>query len=620
MEQPEWRNLKLLLERPYKNDNGDSIPVLFDLTPEGQQVNEPGKSDNALGEQLRRIFIERGANFFDGKALDDVNGAPKEEHHEDGGAEASAREPTATMSTQELFKMRMEIRPQLFTALGEMTQAKELLSSLLSPLSSTENMEHTDSTLRSTQVTKPISIVSVQAFNAQLTIGGKDEGLRRAAGIFKLAAGSMERGRIRGEQYWADALKIRKGNWGLIPAPLPFGSFVGKGVDKTSRDFLVSYGLEESPATFRQRAIGHLTTGDFGLGRLIFPHRQNTRLRVLINTADISGAQSLSHNSIEAIDEKTLQGALQSAQREIVDTEIFSLLVREASHLPTVSARVSERLIVIDAAQGMELSFELSDGQLVPGDQTTTASSECDLVYHCLRVLLLRRHAHLKYHRLGVAGVARLAIPPDALIPPLLQPIIDLLQYRVFCERIQNELNKVTSALDIAGIQSSLSLNLVGETGPGLLNMFTGTVDKAIGGERRCNISQPHRSIDTSLAIIFDCPSISGNPDDIFHPQLCQLLKDEIERCLLYQICELGSKLYDSAGGTWFVDLDRCVGRWDGCVMNFRISFSNDFSIDCLIFRVERADGSEGKLDRYSLGTTDMSLLSWVEQQMQKEL
>ena len=46
-------------------------------------------------------------------------------------------------------------------------------------------------------------------------------------------------------------------------------------------------------------------------------------------------------------------------QTEAVDQEIFALLVREAGSLPTASARVSERLIAIDATQGVYLTFEL---------------------------------------------------------------------------------------------------------------------------------------------------------------------------------------------------------------------------------------------------------------------
>ena len=37
---PSWKKLKLSFERPYKDDQGDIIPVLLDITPEGQHVYE----------------------------------------------------------------------------------------------------------------------------------------------------------------------------------------------------------------------------------------------------------------------------------------------------------------------------------------------------------------------------------------------------------------------------------------------------------------------------------------------------------------------------------------------------------------------------------------------------
>ena len=37
---PSWKNLKLSIERPYKDDQGDIIPVLLDITPEGQHLYE----------------------------------------------------------------------------------------------------------------------------------------------------------------------------------------------------------------------------------------------------------------------------------------------------------------------------------------------------------------------------------------------------------------------------------------------------------------------------------------------------------------------------------------------------------------------------------------------------
>jgi mediator of RNA polymerase II transcription subunit 17, fungi type len=41
MEDLPWKSLKLSLERPYKDDNGDEIPVLFDISQDGQHIYEP---------------------------------------------------------------------------------------------------------------------------------------------------------------------------------------------------------------------------------------------------------------------------------------------------------------------------------------------------------------------------------------------------------------------------------------------------------------------------------------------------------------------------------------------------------------------------------------------------
>lgn len=130
-----------------------------------------------------------------------------------------------------------------------MCQARDLLTLLLSSATPSQqgplNTENPSTSLTATIVTKPPPIQSVQAFNAQLVVGGKDRALRDAAELFRTAANGMEKSRTRSEKYFLDALKIRRGNWGLIPAPLPPGSSIGKGADKTSKDFLVSFSLEE---------------------------------------------------------------------------------------------------------------------------------------------------------------------------------------------------------------------------------------------------------------------------------------------------------------------------------------------------------------------------------------
>lgn len=218
-----------------------------------------------IGENLRRIFLERGHDFFD-RTIDGVTvPEPLPSTEVEDSAKPETSESTQAMSPEELLKMRMELIPQLqyviafvasynetkvrcaSIAFGEMSQARDLLSLLLGTDSLGQNLfpDLPKNALAPSTVTKPPPITSVQAFNAQLVVGGKDMSLRKASSLFKSAVAKIEKSRIQGEKYWVDALNLRKGNWGLVPAPLPFGSATGKGADKTAKDFLISYGLEE---------------------------------------------------------------------------------------------------------------------------------------------------------------------------------------------------------------------------------------------------------------------------------------------------------------------------------------------------------------------------------------
>ncbi|KAK2466253.1 hypothetical protein APHAL10511_001895 [Amanita phalloides] len=622
MAEPPWKQIKLSLERPYKDDNGDPIPILYDIA-DGQHIYEPKETlTQQLGEKLRRIFIERGADFFEkGKGRSSGNaGILTQDADVDHTMQEEADEKTvaATMTTEDLLKMRLEILPHLYIALGEMSHARDLLSSLLKnpsdfPVPNNTAAELTPaSQLSATVVNKPAPITSVQAFNAQLTIGGKDEALRKAADVFKSAADNMERARQRGEKYWLDALKIRRANWRLVPAPLPLGSSIGKGTDKTAKDFLIVFGLEESPAFFRRQAIAHMPTNMEESEKLIFPHRQQTRLRISIISTDGSHFE---YQSSALVDRTDLNTALHSAQQGIIEQEIFSLLVKEAANLPTASARVSERAIFIDAAPGTELQFELvnSNNEIAGKTQRETSNADniCNLIYHGLHVLLLRQHGFLKMQRLRTDSESGSA--DRFRMSPLLQPIVDLLQYQVFCRRIKKELDRVVQSLTAAGIGASLRFTAVEETGQDILDSVDKDESKLVSGEALIRIDNRY-----GIRLSFEAPSsltahLSQATITITSiPQLCQLLSDEVGTCLLQGICDIGRSCSERVGGTWFVDLDRCIGRWDGCVLNFRIQYGNDFAIDCMAFRLDDVTGRHGRTLSYSTHDGHVSLLEWV--------
>ncbi len=112
---------------------------------------------------------------------------------------------------------------------------------------------------------------------------------------------------------------------------------------------------------FRRRAIAHMPfyKTDEQDENIMFPHRSKTRLRVSLTRVGEGDLKVTSHSRVRESSEGDLHEAIAAAQRELVEQEIFEEVIKEAADLPTASARVSERLVVVDAAQGVELRLEL---------------------------------------------------------------------------------------------------------------------------------------------------------------------------------------------------------------------------------------------------------------------
>lgn len=127
-------------------------------------------------------------------------------------------------------------------------------------------------------------------------------------------------------------------------------------------------------------------------------------------------------------------------------------------------------------------------------------AAKCDLIASVLHVFLLRIHAHTKTHRLGTTGIMRVQIqgqPPRAPTnPPLLQPVIDLLQYEVFCKRVHTEVHKVVKALGVAGVPCSIRFNSAGENGNELVNLLEDSGTQKVGGEAVLRIDERYVDVD----------------------------------------------------------------------------------------------------------------------------
>jgi mediator of RNA polymerase II transcription subunit 17 len=106
----------LKLEPPYKDDAGNRLPVLLDILPDGTRVYEPAVDpQKSLAERLRRVFAERGLDFFDRNTngLASLAAAPTDSDDTPEEDEPLPETAPGPMTPEELYKMRVEVLPQL---------------------------------------------------------------------------------------------------------------------------------------------------------------------------------------------------------------------------------------------------------------------------------------------------------------------------------------------------------------------------------------------------------------------------------------------------------------------------------------------------------------------------
>ncbi|VDB85393.1 unnamed protein product [Peniophora sp. CBMAI 1063] len=172
-------------------------------------------------------------------------------------------------------------------------------------------------------------------------------------------------------------------------------------------------------------------------------------------------------------------------------------------------------------------------------------------------------------------------------------------QYFGFVRRVHTELDAVVRAVSRAGVRTKFTFRAVGA---GAEQVLSGMLDTGAGVDTHPPISGGATiRIDDgrSLRFSFGAPStlvahLSQATLAVSSiPQLTQLLHNETEQALLRRICATGSALTEDVNGAWFVDLlmGRAVGRWEGCLLNFKIAFAEDATIRCAASWLYRASG-----------------------------
>lgn len=118
-------------------------------------------------------------------------------------------------------------------------------------------------------------------------------------------------------------------------------------------------------------------------------------------------------------------------------------------------------------------------------------SATCELIHSCLILLLLRSHKHTRCTRLSSSqGPSNRPRPTQT--SQLLLPVVNVLQYRVFYQRIENELHAMVRLLTQACVPNKLYFNPVGETGLQLVDFLNAEERSRIGGDAILRVNKQY--------------------------------------------------------------------------------------------------------------------------------
>ncbi|PVG03680.1 hypothetical protein CPB86DRAFT_694910 [Serendipita vermifera] len=608
-QQNDWSKIRLSLEKPYKDNAGVPLKKLLDISNDEEFIYEQPKStDEQLGTRLQRIFDERGNSIWEEYTtewLEEAEDAQEpseedgDEEDEDENQEEQENVKKKPMNVDELAALRTEVVPTLISqvlidinpfsrqALNELMISRDVLGVYLktamptaAPEGITPELNSLPSqALASTTITKPGPISSIQAFNTQLAVGGKDEALRKSAAAFKTASVSMRRALASGERYWTDALKARNANWVLTTAPLPFGSMTRRSTDNNAMDIRILYGLENSPPEVRLPAMVWLNTED-GTGPIAQGARKPTRLIISIAAQEDDGSKRVSRSTfipsnVSKEDEK-VEDVLEDLQREAVDREIFKDLLGNVISLTTAPAWVREQTISVEISGTHTLSFEMvQENDLDPSplpNSDPAVNAVCDAIYHALRLILLRVHLFGLGYRNAVLGKQNAPIRPL-----LLQGIVELFQYYLFVTKLEGHLNNLVDGLKRSGVDVYMRFNRLGETAEELIALLAhapspdGQKKKSLGGEVLLRIAQRQTLRFTLFAPSSLTAYLSQSICTIHSmAQFDELLRYEVNRAILQRVHDIGrERTMGSSRDSWYVDVvaATCFGTCNGTAM-----------------------------------------------------
>ncbi|KAG9015448.1 hypothetical protein FRB94_000052 [Tulasnella sp. JGI-2019a] len=659
----------LSIEPIYKDDQGHPLPKVKEIKKDITHTYEsPFNSATKTRKNLQRIQNVYGElrNLQVSSLYEAAPVAPaevKETTAED--VPTAGDTDTKPFTPQDLEDLRLSIGEKLQWAEGEIGTILSLLQFLFTTPDPTY-VPHPEvippGFLSTTDVVPfssslPASLPSVQALNSQLIIGTKDQTLRRASNIFQEAAIRAEKIVEQNTRYWETAVELRRSNWPLVAAPLRDhsnmvghrGAFIGEAY---TRDFRVSYGLESATPKIRRLATAIVKNqkekekNSAQAREVLKINGPVKRLRVGLTTTSEDGTKHAGYSKIpkrhsgskvlSEIDEE-----LAWAQAASVEDEIYAEVLKEVAHLPSASARISDKMMSIDAAVDAVLTLEMVDTDeadiLPPPEPVSAAASRngaiAGLILNTFSILLVRSHRvlhkaqSLRSDSTGMVAHYGPQLAAYMTMRPILAPVVSLLQYDSLITRMRRTLNNLSSELNKAGIPCEAQLRAVGDdvrevlvrgalmsefdvdgqaipllsdsipTLEGSIAALTSEREELlrVSGEASLKIGGRHMVRFTlispaSLTLHLPHATIDIFDVDEFH----QFLIAEVSRCVLERLKEVGMGAESAsanesavASTRWFVDglEGTLVGDHVGGRIQMKVMFDDEFRISAVAIK-----------------------------------
>ncbi|KAG8890593.1 hypothetical protein FRB98_007147 [Tulasnella sp. 332] len=639
------------IEPIYTDHHGQPLPKVKEILPDvSHTYQNPFNSATKLRKNLRRIQDKYSElrNLQVSSLYDEETSAPAEtsetapKSEEPHVAEDTASKP---FTPTDLEALRHSVVEKLYWADLEVDSILLVLHFLFTTVDSTY-VPHPEvippGFLTTTDVVPfssslPAGLPSVQAINSQIIVGTKDQTLRRASTIFQAAAARAEKVVEQAAGYWETAVELRRRNWPLVAAPLRDlsnmaghrGALIGEAYAK---DFRVAYGLESEQLAFQFDVKPMVISANPKIRKLATATIRNQkegsnvdnqevlkingptrRLRVGLTTTGEDDTKHIGYTDIpkrhdvsrglSEIDEELVW-----AQAASVEEEIFSEISKEVAHLPSASARISEKKMCIDAAVDAVLTLEMIDTDdidaLQPLESSDASASRnsaiAGLILGTFSILLVRSHRvlhraqSLRSDATGMIAHHGPQLAAYMAMRPILAPVVSLLQYRSVVTHMRRTLGNLSSELIKVGIPCEAELRAVGDDVREVLVRGALMSEFDVTGQPAAGVSDFIPTLESSISMLTS-----------EREELLRFLIAEVSRCVMERLKEVGmateSANVTRPGGSnttrWIVDglEGTLVGDRVGGRIQVKIIFSEEFKITALAIKTT-ANMHDGQL------------------------